>query len=180
LSVINPIAIIAILYVAMYWYMSETKKNQILCRCRRRNRTLIAKFVKMQNRYVVFDDFKFDIIPSRVVWQWYPIMYIFHLWLPTLDYSWNSRFPHNPDNLDDNSETPEVRKALNKTEWMESYYKGSKPSSQKGKSLGFIQQWLPLIAILLVVVVAVYFNSKMSGFGKTLDAVINQMNSMAK
>jgi hypothetical protein len=77
------------------------------------------------------------------------------------------------------AETPQTRAALNKTEWTESFFKGSKPSQNKSKT-SFITQYLPWVAILLVVLVAFYFNSKMSSFGATLDAVVNSINAIAK
>lgn len=178
---LNPIAILVLLFFALYWYLSETKKNQILCRYRRRNKTLIARFVKMQSRYVYFDNMKCDVIPSCVVWQWYPILFFFHLWVPTLDFSWNSPYPHDPNNLNINSVTPEIRNALNKEEWTLSFFKGARPSTSKASGkFGFIQQWLPILALLGIVVVFFYFNSKMQGFGSQLDLVIGKINSIVK
>jgi hypothetical protein len=167
----------------MAWYANSSKRNVILCRYRRVNKTMVVKFVKMQSRYVIFDGGKFDIIPGRIIFQWYNngfVHMLFPQWVATLDYSWNSRFPHNPNNMEITAETPQTRKALNKEEWVESYYKGAKPSSAKNGKLGFLQQWLPWIAILLVIVVAFYFNSKMQGFGATLDQVIDKINTITK
>ena len=95
--------------------------------------------------------------------------------MASLTYSHNSRFPHDPNNLDYNAETPEVRNAINKEEWVLSYYKGAKPSQGKASKLGFLQQWLPLIALIGVVIVFFYFNSKMTGFGHVLDQVIQKL-----
>jgi hypothetical protein len=77
------------------------------------------------------------------------------------------------------SETPEVRKNLNKEEWVRSYYRGAKPASAQTKT-GMLTQYLPWVAILLVVIVAFYFNSKMEGFGHTLDQVIGKINTIVK
>lgn len=176
------LAIMAIFLLLMAWWANNSKRNKILCTFRRVNKTKIVKFVKMQSRYVIFDGGKYDIIPSRITFQWYTaglIHMLFPQWVATLDYSWNSRFPHDPNNLDITAETPETRKALNKEEWVKSYYLGAKPNTGKTKQ-GMIMSWLPWIAIILVVLVAFYFNNKMTEFGGILDNVVEKINAVSR
>jgi hypothetical protein len=165
---------------AMGWYANYSMRDKILIYYNRANKTQIVRWVKMQSRYVIFDHKKFDIISSRIVFRYYTggfIYWLFPQWVATLIYSYNSRFPHDPNHLEINSETPEVRDAINKAEWVESYYKGAKPSQSKGGKLGMLQQYLPWIAILLVVIVAIYFNSKMTDFGHILDQIVTKINA---
>lgn len=168
--------------VGMAWWANTSKRNKILCTFRRVNKTKIVKWVKMQSRYVVFDGGKYDIIPSRVVFQWYNsglIHMAFPQWIATLDYSYNSRFPHDPNNMAITAESPEVRKNLNKEEWVKSYYRGAEPHSRQTRT-GVLTSYLPWIAIGLVALVAFYFHSQMSGFGAALDAVIDKLNTITK
>jgi hypothetical protein len=162
------------------WYANNSKRNQILCTFNRVNKTQIVKFVKMQNRFIVFDQHKFDIVPSRIQFRWYNggfIHMLFPQWVATLTFSHTSRWPLDPNTNTYSPETPEVRNVLNKTEWTKSFFEGAKPQSAKGKT-SLITQYLPWVAVILVLIVAVYFNSKMTGFGKTLDSVVNTINAM--
>jgi hypothetical protein len=137
----------------------------------------------MNGRYVIFDGGKYDIIPSRIIFQWYCaglIHMFFPQWVATLDYTYSSRWPHDSNTMEITAETPRTRKALNKEEWVESYYKGAKPSSAQKTRASLITQYLPWVAIILVVLVAVYFNNQMVGFGATLDAVIGEINKIPK
>lgn len=175
------IAIMAIIGVFMAWYANSSKRNKIYCTFRRVNKTKIEKFARMSSRYVIFDGGKYDIIPSRISFVWWNkglINQLFPQWVATLDYSWFSRFPHDPNKMEVTAETPKTRKALNKEEWVESYYKGAKPSAANKQNI--IAQYLPWVAIGLVVIVAFYFHTKMSGFGAQLDAVINNLNAITR
>ena len=162
----------------MGWWANYSKRNKILIYYNRVNKTQVTKWVSMKGKHIIFDGLKFDIIPSRIIFRWYNgglIHMIFPQWVATLTYSYNSRFPHDPNNMDYNAETPEVRNALNLQEWVLSYFRGAKPSQGKPSKVGLVEKYLPWAAILLVVVVAWYFNSKMSGFGSQLDAIIGQL-----
>lgn len=181
----NPSTLLMLMMVAvvfMAWYANTSKRNKILCTFRRVNKTKIKKWVKMQSRYIIFDGGKYDIIPSRITFEWYTagiVHMLFPQWVATLDYSYNSRFPHDPNDMKITAETPAVRKALNKEEWVESYYKGAKPSTQKTKQ-GVIMQYLPWVAIFLVVLLFVYFNNQMTHLGAILDVVVGKINTITK
>lgn len=169
--------------LVMAWYANTSKRNKILCTFRRVNKTKIVKFVKMSSRYVIFDNGKYDIIPSRITFQWYTggiIHMLFPQWVATLDYSYSSRFPHDPNNLAITSETPAVRKALNKEEWVESYYKGAKPSSTSSKKIGLLTQYLPWIAIVLVLLVAVFVYNNVANMNTHLSILENNLRAITK
>lgn len=170
------------LLVFMAWYANSSKRNKILCTFRRANKTKVVKWVKMQARYVIFDGGKYDIIPSRVVFQWYTaglVHMLFPQWVATLDYTYGKRLPLDSNRADYDWENPEVRKAINISDIVKSYFATSSPAATSKKA-GLLTAYLPWIAIGLVVLVAFYFNSKMTSFGAALDAVINQLNSIAR
>jgi hypothetical protein len=136
----------------------------------------------MQRRFVIFDDGKYDIIPSRITFEWYTsgfVHWLFPQWVATLDYSYSSRFPHDPNELQVTAETPATRKALNKEEWVESYYKGAKPSTPSKKSAVFVQ-YLPWVAIVLVVIVAFYLYNNMQGLANQMSIMQNTLNTITR
>jgi hypothetical protein len=170
------------LLVFMAWYSNNSKRDKILCRFRRVNKTLIAKWVKAKSRYVIFDGGKYDIITSRIVLQWYTagiVHMLFPQWVATLDFSYNSRFPHDPNNLKNNAETPETRNALNKEEWVKSYYRGATPV-QSNRKKSIMEQYAPYIAILLVVLVAFYFYNQFQGVSYALNDLAGRISQIQK
>lgn len=170
-----------VILVVIAWYANTSKRNKILCTFRRVNKTKIKKWVKMSGRYVIFDKGKYDVIPSRITFEWYSaglVHWLFPQWVATLDYSYNSRFPHDPNNMAINAETPATRKALNKEEWVESYYKGAKPSQDKRQ--GMLQQYLPYVAILLVVAVAFIGYNWITKINYHISDISNTLNTLVK
>lgn len=167
--------------VVMAWWANNSKRNKIYCTLRRSNRTLITKFVKQESNFVIFEGRKFDVIPSCIVLRWWCvglIHMVFPQWVPTLDFTYTNRFPLDPKTLKPVVISPEVRKAMNKEEWVKSYAKGFTPATSKKQSA--LQQYVPWVAIILVLIVAVYFNNQMMGFGATLDTIVNKVNAITK
>jgi hypothetical protein len=76
------------------------------------------------------------------------------------------------------AETPRTRKALNKEEWVESYYKGAKPSTATKQTM--IGQYLPWIAIGLVVLVGFYLYTNMQGFAMEIADIRNSLNAITR
>jgi len=121
---------------------NSIKQKQILCTFRRVNKTKITKFVKMQQNYVIFDGGQYDIIPSRVSFQWYPVLFgLMHLWVATLDYTYGKRLPLDPNKMNYDWDNPQTRKAINKAETIQSYLKTSNPKANPKQDL--ITKYLP-------------------------------------
>jgi len=176
------IVVMAIIILFLAWYANTSKRNKILCRFRRVNKTMIAKFVRMHSRYVIFDGGKYDIVPSRIVFQWYTagiVHMLFPQWVATLDYAYDSSAPLNPNTLTYNWETPRVRQAINASELVESYFKTSTPSPT-GKKQSVIMQYLPFIAILLIVIVGVWMYSNQQALSNHMSILENAFKAIAK
>lgn len=171
----------ALILVAMAWYSNSSKRNKIYCSFTRINKTSIHKFVKMSSRYVVFDSHRYDIVPSCVVFDWWDkglVNMLFPQWVATLSYVWNNRFPNDPTTNKPVIISPEVRNAMNKEEWVKSYAKGfTPPSSKKGS---FIQQYLPWISIVLILLVGVYVFTNMKSIAMNFSILQNQINALNK
>ncbi len=175
------VASMSIFLVAVAWQANNRLRNKIYCTFRRVNKTKIEKFVKMESRFVIFDGGKYDVIPSKITFIWWNkglIHQLFPQWVASLDYSWYSRFPHDPNKLEVTAETPSIRRALNKQEWVESYYKGAKPSSATKQS--GIVQFLPWISIGLVVLVGFFLYTNIQGIGQQLSILENNLNALTR
>lgn len=174
------VALAAIL-VAMAWYANSSKRDKIYCVYRRANKTKRSKFVKMASRYVVFDGKRKDVIPSCITFEWWDkgiVHMLFPQWVATLDFSPSSRFPLDPNTLEPAIISDEVRNAMNKEEWVKSYAKGFTPPSSKRQSA--IQQYIPWIAVILVLLVGVYLYTNLSALAHNQAIMQDQINSIAR
>lgn len=175
------VLIMAMVVVGMAWWANLSKRNKIYCSLTRVNKTTIHKFVKMVSRYVVFDGKRYDVVPSCVKFGWWDkglVHMLFPQWVAELDFTYASRWPIDPATGKHTIISPEVRSAMNKEEWVKSYAKGFTPPSAKRQT--FFQQWLPYIAILLVVMMGVYFYTNMQAFGASLADIANRVNAIAR
>jgi hypothetical protein len=99
-------------------------------------------------------------MPDRAGLQWYTrgIHAYFPTWVITYDFSYYSRFPHNPDDFKDTVVSPAVRHVLNNEERMKSFAKGVQSQGAGAKKSGMFEKYLPyiLIGILVILVVFVF------------------------
>ncbi|KKK62783.1 hypothetical protein LCGC14_3000860, partial [marine sediment metagenome] len=104
---------------------------------------------------------------------------MFPQWVASLDYSHYSRWPHDPNKMEITAETPETRKALNKQEWVQSYYEGAKPSAASSKQT-MIAQYAPFAAIILVVLVGFFLYTNMQSIQQHLSVLENTLNAITR
>jgi hypothetical protein len=145
-----------------------------------KDKTLEKKWININSGYVIFRNYKFDIITKRIVNLWYTggIHFLFPTKVSCLFYSWYSRFPHDPDNYANVWETPEVRKMINKEEWVKSYAKGFSPQAAKKPS--FMQQWMPFISILAVVLIGFYLYTNQQELAQHIAIIENSLNAITR
>ena len=178
---ITLLGVMAIMLCGMAWYANYSKRDKIYCTFRRINKTKIEKFVKMTSEYVIFDKWKYDIVPSSITFIWWDkglIHQIFPQWVASLDYSYHSRFPHNPNKMRQSWETPEVRKAINKREWVLSYAKGFTPPTRKAES--GLNKYIPWIAVIMVLLVAGYVMMNMQGLAVQINMLEENVKALAR
>ena len=181
----NPqtlLVIMALVVVGMAWYANSSKRDKIYCRFKRVNKTQIAKFVRMSSRYVVFDKKRYDIIPSCIVFEWWDkgiINMLFPQWVASLDFTHTNRYPHDPNTLKPMVVSPEVRGVMDKEEWMKAYAKSFVPQQGKQKQT-MIQQYLPWIAIMAVVLVGFYLYTNMQGIQQHIAAIENTLKAITR
>lgn len=173
------IAIMSLMAVGAAWHANNRLRNKIYCVFRRTNKTKIERFVKMTSRYVIFDNKKYDIIPSCITFIWWDkglIHQLFPQHVASLDFTHDSRFPLDPNTLKPVIISPEVRNAMNKEEWTKSYAKGFTPPTTKKQSM--LNQYLPWITIGLVVLMGFYFFTTQQGLTQHLAALENALNAI--
>lgn len=167
--------------LAMAWYANTSKRDKILCTFRRINKTKVSKFVRMSSRYIIFDKKRYDIVPSCCTQLWYTvglIHIIFPQWVQTLDFTYESRWPLDPNTLKPMVISAEVRKAMNKEEWAVSWAKHSTPNA--GKKQSMLREYLPWVAILLVVLVGFWMYNNLAAISNQMAIIQNNLNAIAK
>lgn len=172
--------LVFVIFVAT-WYAHNSKRDKIYCTLRRANKTSVSKFVKMSDRYVVMDGYKFNVVRSCIVFEYWNkglLHMLFPQWIAKLDYTVESIDPFDPNTLKPTIISPAVRKVMNKEEWAKSYFKTSQPTSNKKQ--GFIMQWLPLISIIAVVLVGFYLYSNQTAMGQHLLDIQRTIDAIAK
>jgi hypothetical protein len=185
MSIQTFIVLVCILLMGMAWYANTSKRDKILIRYRRKNKTLITKFVSMHKKdpqHVIFDNLQFDIIPHCIVFQHYKngfIHMLFPIFVPTLDFTWNSRYPLDPNTLEPVIISPEVRAVMDKEEWMKSMAKHTAPPSTTKKQTVF-QQYLPWILCGVAVLGIFYLYTQVAELKSWAEAMQNNFNAIAK
>ena len=174
------VTLLVVLLFVNAWYSTNKKRNQILCRYFSKDKTVEEKWIGSDKGFIVFRGRKFDVITRRISSFWLNkgIHWLFPTKVNYLQYSWYSRFPHDPDNYENVWETPEVRNAINTSELVQSFYRTATPSPMKKQ--GMLQTWLPFISIILVVLIAFWLYSNQQQLAAQLGAMQNTLNAITK
>ena len=135
----------------------------------------------MNSRYIIFDGKKFDIVSSCIVFKWWDkglVHMLFPQWVATLDFTWSSRWPKDPNTNKPSIISPEVRASMNKEEWVKSYAKGFTPPTAKKQTM--FQQYLPIASVLLVVLVGFYLYNNMQLLSNQIAIMQNSINAITR
>lgn len=162
-------------------YSTNAKRNKIYCFYRGRDNTIQARWVNMNDSYVLFPpNKKFRVLPERMSSFWYKggIHFFFPTKVNSLEYSWQSIYPVDPHNYQNTWVTPEIYRIHNTENAFSSYGKGFAP--QTDKKQGLIMRWLPLIAILLIIIVAFWVYSNFNAISGALTDITNRVNTIQK
>ena len=166
------LVVVVILLVVAAWYSTNSKRNKILCFYRGRDKTLENRWVNVTDSFATFRNKIFYVDTRRIVNFWYKggIHFIFPTKVSCLEYNWNSPFPHDPDDYKINWETPEARKLINLEDSIKAYGKSFIPTTNKKQNA--LMQYLPIIAIVLVVILGFWMYSN----NNSTSGILNQMN----
>ena len=163
------VLVLAIGIVFSFWHAQAKLKNKILCTFRRANRTKIEKLINVKSKYVFFDpgnknpEGRYNVNPRRITLFWFNrgIHQFFPQWVPSLDFSWDSPNPLDPEKFKNTWDTPEARAASQQEDSFIAFAKGVK--TQLGTKKGMLPDWFfPMIIIGLLLVIG-YWVYQMSG-----------------
>lgn len=148
--------------VFMFWYSHKKLEGKVLCRFRRANKTITERMVSLKHKTIIFDGGKYNVDPKRIVHYTYRkgINSIFPVQIPSLDYSWDSPDPHDPETYINTWDDPQTRLAAEQGESFRAFSKGV--DAQTGKKSRFPEWLFPAITIGAIVIVG-YLVYQMSG-----------------
>lgn len=148
--------VVLLMVLCLVWYSTASKRNKILCHFRRINKTKVERLVPMKSRYVIFDGGRYKIDTGRITLFWYArgVNALFPTWIPSLDFSWYSDVPHNPDDFKDTWDTPEARNAASsEDDWIGFNRAARTQAAGKASKLRAYLPWL----LIAGVAIAVYY-----------------------
>jgi hypothetical protein len=159
-------------------YATYSKRNKIFCDYEGEDGTYEYKWIKDVDGWVIFRGYKHKIMPERMstVWVKTGIHYLFPTRAMHLSFAWYSAWPRDPKNFGRTVISPKVRKVIDKSALVESYFKTSTPSSSKKE--GGISKYLPIILVVVVVILAFWMYSNMQSLAGGLNHLQQQINTL--
>lgn len=165
--------VLIILVVLMFGFNLYRINTKILCRFKRRDKSIKKRWAKPKNgERVEFDGGWYYVLTKRI--QFETLMF---LPVKILEFSYRSVWPIDPETGEANAETPESRRNLNKREDIEALEVGSQRALGKAKVGIMSGGWLPII-LVVGVAACVYFIFQMRGQIDMLGNSINVLQEM--
>lgn len=144
-------------FVILTLFQVYSLSNKIFCTFRSKDKGKEEKFVSEKDGVVHFKNGTYEIDPRRITILKYKrglMGFIGGLPVKSLDFTWSSRVPENPDDFTATWDTPEARKmADSKNDWQGM---NSGIDVQVGKKQSFMGGWMLYVAIGIIVILA-YF-----------------------
>lgn len=148
------VILIVILLAGLNIYSQYAWRGKLLCLFRRPNRTVIEKKISVSSKYVVFDGGIYHVNTKYIDLMWFTrgIHQLFPMFVPFLEYRWNTEQPLDPTTFKDTWLTPEARMALNQEDNIKALNRAA--AAQSGKKESSFQRLLPWITIGIIVIIA--------------------------
>ena len=115
-------------------------------------------------------------MPDRHFLLWWDrgIHQFFGTWVITYEFSFDSKYPHDPKNFKDNVVSPAVAKVLNNESRMASFAKGVNNQGAGVKKQGMMEKY-GIYIVALVILVIVYMVFKQGGQITALTKSVNTL-----
>lgn len=155
MSAENVILVFAVLFVCFIWYSINNLKNKVLVIYTRNTGQEISKLVRLQDRYVDFDNKQFTLVPDRHRLHWKSVLGLFGTWIICYHIYWYSRYPSDPRRFEVTVDSPSAAHYMNEEQSYTAYNKSEAARDTLKKRGGFMQ-YLPYIIIGIVLVVIIY------------------------
>jgi hypothetical protein len=155
-------------------------RHKIRCRYTSITKQTQEQVVDASSNIVVFTDKKitkrFYIITSCVKHRWWEegLQWFSPMFMPEIDYNWNSPYPIDPNTGQPIVLSPETAGIIKKEENARAYAGGQQMEMTKGggnAKLSGMSKYLPWIAIIAVALVAVYFYNQNASTQAALKVV---------
>jgi len=184
----------AVILIFVYNTFNARKlRHKIRCRYTSISKQTQEMIVDASSNVVFFKDGntakKFYIISSCVKHRWWEdgIQWFAPMFMPEMDFVWNSQFPVDPNTGVPIVLSPETAGIIKKEENARAYAGGQQTELAKsgtgGQKLNGLSKYLPWIALIAVVGVFLYLNGKVGTINKNmtiielnLQKVLNKIN----
>ncbi len=176
LSMSTMITIFAIVILVLVWYSHASMRNKVHCVFRSATGEKIEKLRPVKSRHVIFEGRKYDIDTRRhtlIEWR-RGIFALFPTKIYSYDFSFYSRHPLDPNNIKATWDSPENANRLNQEEALGAFLRHAPAIT--GKKQSGIMQWLPIIAIIVVVIVGFLVYQQ----GQHINIMQQQIENLAK
>ena len=174
---ITTVFLMLVIVFVMYGaYSTLKKKKQVLIIYHRVTGQLLEKFATVNDRTVDIDNKRFTIMPDRHFLMWWDrgIHQFFGTWVITYEFSFDSKYPHDPKNFKDNVVSPAVAKVLNNESRMSSLAKGVNNQGAGVKKQGMMEKY-GIYIVGLIILVIVYMVFKQGGQITALTKTVNSL-----
>jgi len=172
-----PIVIIIMVLLAGI-YGTYSKRNKVFCFYEGEDGTKEFKWMTDKDGWVIFRGHKHKIMPERMTTWW--VKTGIHMLFPTrvqfLSYTWESAWPRDPKNHNRTVIDPRVRKIIDQSSMMESYFKTSSPTASKKQ--GLLEKYGVMIAIVIIVIIGVFVWQNTQSNVRNFETMQNQINSL--
>ena len=172
------IPIFCVMGMGIFIYSLYQIQGRIWCTFRRPNKTKVEKWVPMRSKYVHFDGGRYNIITKRItLLRWKRgIFQLFPIFVPSLDYSWDTPNPHDPGTYKTTWDTPEAREASQQEDAFKAFARGI--LTQAGGKSRFSELLIPMItigAVLIVGFLVYQQGQQMQYYGQALDQILTKL-----
>ena len=158
-SILYMVILVLVGIIGLFWHSQTKLKGKIFCTFRRSNKTKIEKWVSQKDKYVYFDPGKgndkgqYIVDTKRITLLWWNrgIFQFFPMFVPSLDFSWYSQNPHNPETFEVSWDNPTTRAVAGQEDAFKAFSKGIR--AQVGKTSRFPEWLFPAVTIGAVLII---------------------------
>ncbi len=152
-----------ILIVAYLAYDTRSLSKKVFCTFRGRDGTRLTKWATMTQGRILHDNGWYYVRPDRTYQALYTggLHFLIPTWIRCSDYKWDSPQPLDPKTWNNDYETPEQRRQLDKEEDIRALHEGNR-KAQGAMKQGALSNFMPIIIVIGFVAVGfvIYMVSK--------------------
>lgn len=175
MSWMSMVTYLCIIILGLVWYSHASLRNKVHCVFRSATGEKIEKLCPLRSRHVIFAGRKYNIDTRRhtlIEWR-RGIHSVFPTKIYSYDFSFYSKYPLNPNDIKATWDSPENANRLNQEEALGAFLRHA--PSITGKKQSNIMQWMPMIAIVIVVIVGFMVYQQ----GQHIGIMQQQINNLA-